>query len=115
MVNLYVFNPSNKLRFLTAFLQRTSKRIRKNIQSSQQTHRAAALKLADIHAVHSRATFNLKVFDLVDSNSRYYVPQGGLFRDVEYYKDEREAGLCVFRVEDTLFKVRVPCLIQLFQ
>jgi hypothetical protein len=104
MVNLYVFNPSNKLRFLSAFLQRSSKRIRKNIQSSQQTHR-----LADLHAAQSRATFNLKVFDLVDSTARY-VPQGGLFRDVEYYKDEREAGLCVFRVEDTLFKVCHPKL-----
>jgi len=110
MVNLYVFNPSNKLRFLTAFLQKSSKRIRKNIQSSQQTHRAAELNL---HAGQSRATFNLKVFDLVDSNSRY-VPQGGLFRDVEYYKDEREAGLCVFRVEDTLFKVSEACLIENF-
>ena len=107
MLNLYVFNnPSNKLRFLTGFLQRTSKRIRKNIQTSQQTHRAAALKLADIHPDPSRPTFNLKVFDLVDSNSRY-IPQGGLFRDIEYYKDDREAGLCVFRVEDTLFKVRL--------
>jgi len=109
MVNLYVFNPSNKLRFLTAFLQRSSKRIRKNIQSSQHTHRA---RLADLHPHHSRAAFNLKVFDLVDSNSRF-VPQGGLFRDVEYYKDDREAGLCVFRVEDTLFKVSEPCLITL--
>ena len=55
---------------------------------------------------HSRAPFNLKVFDLVDTNTNSrYVPQGGLFRDVEYYKDEGEAGLCVFRVEDTLFKV----------
>jgi hypothetical protein len=64
------------------------------------------LKLPDIDADPSRAPFNLKVFDLVDTNSRY-VPQGGLFRDIEYYKDEREAGLCVFRVEDTLFKVSV--------
>jgi hypothetical protein len=110
MVNLYVFNPSNKLRFLSAFLHKASKRIRKNIQSSQQTHRAATLKLADLHPVPSRATFNLKVFDLVDSNSRY-IPQRGLFRDVEYYKDEREAGLCVFRVEDTLFKVSMASLI----
>lgn len=115
MVNIYAFNPSHKLRFLSAFLQRASKRIRENIQNSQQTHhRAAALKLPDIDADPSRAPFNLKVFDLVDTNSRY-VPQGGLFRDIEYYKDEREAGLCVFRVEDTLFKVhkcyliREPC------
>ena len=112
MVNLYVFNPSSKLRFLNAFLQKTSKRIRKNIQNSQRTHRTAVLNLPDIHADQTRATFNLKVFDLIDSNSRY-LPQGRLFRDVEYYKDEREAGLCVFRVEDTLFKVSVVVRLQI--
>lgn len=100
MVNMY-FNPSNKPRFLNAFLQNVSQRIRKNIQGS---HGTPALKFPDRGPDLTRATFNLKVFDLVDTKSRY-VPQGSLFRDVEYYKDEKEAGLCVFRVEDTLFKV----------
>jgi len=118
MVNLYIFTPTNKLRSLSALLHRASKRIptRKNTGStssrSQPTGRLdrIAAKIHDIDTEQSRPKFNLKVFDLVDTNLRH-IPQGGLFRDVEYYKDEQEAGLCVFLVENTLFKVSLPLLL----
>ena len=60
-------------------------------------------RIPDLNVERSQARFNLKVFDL--DLRHVHHPQGRLFRDMEYYKDEREAGLCVFRVENTLFKV----------
>ena len=111
MVNLYIFTPTSKLRSLSALLHRASKRIptRKSTGSSrsQPTGRLISARIQDIDTEQSRPKFNLKVFDLVDTNLRH-IPQGGLFRDVEYYKDEQEAGLCVFLVENTLFKVSPP-------
>lgn len=98
MASLY---PTSKLRFLSALVLKASRRILKNI--SPQTPRIPDL---DAERSRSQARFNLKVFDLVDTDLRHvHHPQGRLFRDMEYYKDEREAGLCVFRVENTLFKV----------
>ncbi len=113
MVNLYVFSPTNKLRFLSALLHRASKRIptRKSAGSRSQPTgylNQIVAKIQDVHPEQSRPKFNLKVFDLVDTNLRHK-PQGGLFRDVDYYKDEQEAGLCVFLVENTLFKVVLLC------
>jgi hypothetical protein len=96
MANLY---PTSKLRFLSALVLKASRRILKNISPQPA-------RIPDLNAERSQARFNLKVFDLVDTDLRHmHHPQGRLFRDMEYYKDEREAGLCVFRVENTLFKV----------
>jgi len=102
MANLYLLNPTSKLRFLSTLVLKASRRIlKKNINLQPP-------RIPDLNAEErSQARFNLKVFDLVDTDLRHVHqhPQGRLFRDMEYYKDEREAGLCVFRVENTLFKV----------
>lgn len=101
MANLYLFNPANKLRFLSTLVLQVSKRILRNIQP-QMT------KIPDLDAERTQAKFNIKVFDLVDTDLRHvHASQEGLFRDMEYYKDEKDAGLCVFRVENTLFKVQL--------
>jgi len=101
MANLYLLNPTSKLRSLSALVLKASRRILKKNISLQPP------RIPDLNAERSHAArFNLKVFDLVDTDLRHvHHPQGRLFRDMEYYKDEREAGLCVFRVENTLFKV----------
>ncbi|PPQ68377.1 hypothetical protein CVT24_004797 [Panaeolus cyanescens] len=42
--------------------------------------------------------------DLININLPH-VPETGLTHDDEYYKDESDTGFCIFRVENTLFKV----------
>jgi len=95
MVNLYVFNPSLKLRFLSGLVSKGSKRILSNIKAQPTATPSGHL---------APPKFNLGVFDLIDTELRH-VPQGGLTHDANYYTEERESGLCVFRLEDTLFKV----------
>ena len=100
MANLYLLNPTSKLRFLSALVLKASRRILKKNISLQPP------RIPDLNAERSQARFNLKVFDLVDTDLRHvHHPQGRLFRDMEYYKDETEAGLCVFRMENMLFQL----------
>ncbi|KAF9031445.1 hypothetical protein BJ165DRAFT_1358257 [Panaeolus papilionaceus] len=42
--------------------------------------------------------------DLIDVNLPH-IPVSGLTHDDEYYKEEFDSGFCIFRVENTLFKV----------
>ncbi|KAF8157976.1 hypothetical protein B0H34DRAFT_706993 [Crassisporium funariophilum] len=102
MVNLYILNPAHKLRFLSKLFLSTSKRAWKDVAPPTST-----LPQDDVPPTPPPKA---NVSHLIKSNMRG-APQADLIRDTEYYKDESEGGFCVFRVEDTLFKVH-RCYLQ---
>ncbi|CAA7262903.1 unnamed protein product [Cyclocybe aegerita] len=94
MVNFYVFNPAQKLRFLSGIIYKGSKRLLRNIRAQQPA--------TPVDEQPRPIKFN--IHDLIKTDLRH-AAQGVLKRDREFYKDDSESGFCVFRVEDTLFKV----------
>lgn len=100
MVSLYVLNPAHKLRFLSKLILKGSKRILKDVSTSSTSSLALPL---DGEVKQTKRT-KINVLNLIKSNLDH-VPQEGLTRDPDYYKDDSEDGFCVFRVESTLFKV----------
>ncbi|KAF9525496.1 hypothetical protein CPB83DRAFT_772029 [Crepidotus variabilis] len=108
MVNLYLFKSAKKLHILSALLIKIPKRALRTLHS-----RSPALPIIP-SLVTQPTKCNFPVLDLVQA-AEHDAPPGSITRDVNYYKDSRECGMCVFRVENTLFKVhkcyivREPC------
>ncbi|KAJ3504902.1 hypothetical protein NLJ89_g7701 [Agrocybe chaxingu] len=94
MVNFYVFNPAQKLRFLSGIIYKGSKRLLRNTRAQQPA----------TPVVEQPRPPKFNIYNLLKTNLRH-AAQGDLKRDREFYKDDSESGFCVFRVEDTLFKV----------
>lgn len=90
MVHLYFFNPLHKLGVLGRLFFRGSKRL---------------LKPADAGTYTPPAKSRVPTTPLFYDNEIRAKISGEVFRDPDYYKDESEGGFCVFRVENTLFKV----------
>jgi hypothetical protein len=100
MVSLYILNPAHKLRFLSKLILKGSKRILRDISTSSTPTLTPSL---DEGAEQTKRT-TINVLNLIKTGLDH-VPQEGLTRDADYYKDDSEDGFCVFRVESTLFKV----------
>ena len=98
MVNLYILNPAHKLRFVSRLMLRGTKRILRNFAAPSSVSKTPAV------AVEEERPPKVNILDLIKTDLRP-VPRGGLTRNAEYYRDESEGGFCVFRLEDTLFKV----------
>jgi len=67
---------------------------------------AAPSKIPDDVVEPEKRPSKINVLDLIKKDLPP-IPPGGLTRSAEYYRDESEGGFVVFRVEDTLFKVRL--------
>ncbi|PFH51237.1 hypothetical protein AMATHDRAFT_59534 [Amanita thiersii Skay4041] len=96
MVNVYVFNPTHKLRLLSRLVFQATKRILKNGQidpTQQRKMNIAYYQCADVASFATAASFK----------SPSSITK--LVYDPVYYKDESENGFCVFQVENTLFRV----------
>jgi hypothetical protein len=98
MANLYIVNPAHKLRFVSRLILRGTKRILRNFAAPSSGSKTPA------RPVEEERPPKVNVLDLIKIDLRP-LPQGGLIRNAEYYRDESEGGFCVFRLEDTLFKV----------
>ncbi|KIJ96771.1 hypothetical protein K443DRAFT_106741 [Laccaria amethystina LaAM-08-1] len=90
MVHLLFFNPLHKLGFLGRLFFRGSKRLLKPADAGKCTPPASKSRVPNT--------------PLYDNEIRAKI-SGEVFRDPDYYKDDSEGGFCVFRVENTLFKV----------
>jgi hypothetical protein len=99
MVNIYVFNPSNKLRLLSKLLLQASKRILKSVHSDTAMGLTAPTRpvKANISCTNS-AEYDLDF-------KKPPRPLEKPVRDPEYYKDESQGGFCIFQVENRLFRV----------
>src|SRR5436853_95653 len=103
MVNLYIVNPAHKLRFVSRLILRGTKRILRNFTAPSSVSKTPA----EVEVEEERSP-KVNVLNLIKTDLRP-VPRGGLTRNAEYYRDESEGGFCVFRLEDTLFKVFNIC------
>ena len=92
MVHLDIFSPARKLFFMSKLILRASKRILPHASG------ASSLSIPDTSQVTSRNISYLIKEDLFNA------PQG-LIHDKKYYEHDSEGGFCIFRVENTLFKV----------
>jgi len=101
MVHLYFFNPLPKLGFLGRLFFRGSKRLLKPADAGRYTPPAKSTK--------SR----VPTTPFYDNEIRAKI-SGGVFHDPDYYKDDSEGGFCVFRVENTLFKVICLVVVSVF-
>ncbi|KAF8630486.1 hypothetical protein AX15_002881 [Amanita polypyramis BW_CC] len=95
MVNIYLFKPSQKVRFLSKLLFQATRRILKNVQTDSTMGLATAVK---VNIAYSPSDFSFK------SRKSSTVLEKPV-RDPEYYKDESQGGFCVFQVENKLFRV----------
>ncbi|KAF8810212.1 hypothetical protein BYT27DRAFT_6494585 [Phlegmacium glaucopus] len=93
MVHLNVFNPARELRYMSKLILRVSKRI---------LH-AGALSLPIPDSSHLTPQ-TAHVSYLIKANL-FNAPREDLIHDTKYYEPDSEGGFCIFRVEDTLFKV----------
>ncbi|KAF8625906.1 hypothetical protein AX17_006632 [Amanita inopinata Kibby_2008] len=99
MVNIYVFNPSHKLRFLSKLFYQGTKRILKNVQVDAPAGLPATARPRKANIAYPQGSdFS---FELSSTTSALRKP----IRDPDYYKDENQGGFCIFRVENTLFRV----------
>ena len=95
MVHLYFFtNPLHKLGFLGRLFFRRSERLLKPADAGKSTPPPAKSRIPTT--------------PFYDNEIRAATFSGEVFRDPDYYKDDSEGGFCVFRVENTLFKVICP-------
>ena len=95
MVHLYFFtNPLHKLGFLGRLFFRRSERLLKPADAGKSTPPPAKSRIPTT--------------PFYDNEIRAANFSGEVFRDPDYYKDDSEGGFCVFRVENTLFKVIFP-------
>lgn len=94
MVHLNVFSPVRKLQFMSKFILRTSKRMLKHTGAS-------SLPIPDTSHI-TPPTVNVSYLIKEDL---FNGPQEGLAHDIKYYESDSEGGFCIFRAEDTLFKV----------
>ena len=95
MVHLYFFtNPLHKLGFLGRLFFRRSERLLKPADAGKSTPPPAKSRIPTT--------------PFYDNEIRAATFSGEVFRDPDYYKDDSEGGFCVFRVENTLFKVIFP-------
>ncbi|KAF9485785.1 hypothetical protein BDN70DRAFT_458207 [Pholiota conissans] len=102
MVSFYIINPSHKLHFLSRLMLKGSKRILKGINTSSVATPSIAPSQDEEVKQRKRSKTNASSFIKSDLNS---VPLEGFVRDPDYFQEDSEAGFCVFRVENTLFKV----------
>lgn len=106
MVSLLVINPAHKLRLLSKLILKGSKRLVKDIGTS--TSPLYSPLPAEECKVVKHPKINPRILIKAELVS---IPKEGLSLDAEYYRDDSESGLCLFRVENTLFKVNlVPYL-----
>ncbi|KAF8885681.1 hypothetical protein CPB84DRAFT_1685331 [Gymnopilus junonius] len=98
MVHLYILNPAHKLHFMSRLFLKGSKRILKQVNASPINPGISQAQ----EGPAKRSKVN--VLDLIKADLPS-VPQSALTRDTNYYKDESGGGFCIFRVENTLFKV----------
>ena len=94
MVHLNIFGPARKLLFVSKLILKASKRILSHAGAS-------SLPIPDTSQM-TPGTVN--VSHLIEEPV-FNVPKEGLIYDREYYKPDSEGGFCIFRVENTLFKV----------
>ena len=93
MTHLYLFNPARKIRLLSALLYRGSQRILGTLDSTSRVLGTKPLPKPSKYV-------NLPV------HPQPPVDRGQLVRDTDFfYPEEIDCGFCVFRVENTLFKV----------
>ncbi|KAH9480688.1 hypothetical protein JR316_0007288 [Psilocybe cubensis] len=104
MVHLYVLNPTQKLRFVSRLILKGSKRILKQVNKQDTSSRASSSSSSSVTDVEAKRRQKISIYDLIKDDLPS-VPEGGLTRNAKYYMDESEGGFCVFRVENTLFKV----------
>lgn len=100
MVHLDLVSPVHKLRFVTRQAIKGSKRIFKQINKERISKAAPASSTVP----HQRQRPKINILDLIKEDFPS-APEGGLIRNAQYYKDDSDGGFCVFRVENTLFKV----------
>jgi hypothetical protein len=93
MAHLNVFNAARKLLFMSKLILRASKRILKHAPG------ASSLSFPDTSQISPRTVSYPIKEDL------FNIPQEGLIHDKKYYEPDSEGGFCIFRVENTLFKV----------
>jgi len=86
-------------RLLSTFLHRRSNRIIATANSTPLTTKSRRID---------------SVF-VVDTEAQLAIPLSDCpaIRDTEYYKDESDGGFCIFRVENTLFKVSSYCVVNI--
>ncbi|KDR82930.1 hypothetical protein GALMADRAFT_134458 [Galerina marginata CBS 339.88] len=99
MVHLYVLNPAHKLRFIARHFFKGSKRILKQVNEPSSTS-----TIPEFPEVQPPRPPKFNILDFIKADLPL-APHGGLTRDNEYYRDDSEGGFCIFRVENTLFKV----------
>ncbi|PPQ78735.1 hypothetical protein CVT25_010738 [Psilocybe cyanescens] len=102
MVHLYVLNPTHKLRFVSRLIVKGSKRILKQVNKQESSQ--ASSSSSSFTYVEEKRRPKINIYDLIRDDLPS-APEGDLTRNAEYYRDESEGGFCVFRVENTLFKI----------
>ncbi|KAF5315189.1 hypothetical protein D9619_006937 [Psilocybe cf. subviscida] len=111
MVHMYIVNPARKLRFLSNVVLKSSSRLLR--QTSFGAH-APASSITDFYIVPDTRPQKTDRSNLLDKKLPD-VPPECLQRDSRYYSSESDSGCCVFRAENTLFRVhkcylmREPC------
>ena len=95
MVHLNIFSSARRLLFMSKPIPRAFKRILKFAPGASSLPNIRDTS----HITHQIANAHLIKNDLFDT------PQDGLIHDKKYYEPDSEGGFCIFRVEDTLFKV----------
>lgn len=91
MAHFDVLNPARKFRILSTLLYRVSKRFLTG-------NNPESTSILSSQSRNARTSFNLWTHSIVT---------GTLVRDPDYYRSEQDGGLCIFQVENTLFKVSV--------
>jgi len=94
MVHLNIFSPTRKLRFISQLILRASRRILRHTGGS-------SLHIPDPSHMTPR-TLNVSYLIKTDW---FNALQDDLIHDKKYYEPDSEGGFCIFRVENTLFKV----------
>lgn len=105
MVNLYIFHPPQKCHTLSKMLLKGIKRLFHH--GSRPSPQISNLDESEKRRPRPNP------LDLIDINLPH-IPVSGLTHDDEYYKEEFDSGFCIFRVEDTLFKVDSSVFILVF-
>ncbi|TFK34739.1 hypothetical protein BDQ12DRAFT_689102 [Crucibulum laeve] len=89
MVQFYIFNPAHKLRVLSTLLYQGSRRL---------------LRSATTPSTVSARSGKVTISSLINTDLPT-LPSGALIHDADFYKSDSDGGFCVFRVENTLFRV----------
>lgn len=106
MVHMFIVNPARKFRLLSNVVLKSSSRLLK--QTGFESH-ASASSITDVYVPDTRPQKMNKSY--LSQKKLPEVPPGSLQRDPQYYTSESDSGCCVFRAENTLFRVSIPAML----